>query len=108
MSALDILWERADADFFKRYPARQAHIRKSYQDECRGEFWSLGPHEKNRRCVLLWRVPEGNPYYDSAKRPLLKIPFLAFSDETIEDTDSVVLHLIEQVMSMAAKQHGAG
>lgn len=106
--ALALLWERADGDFFRRYPARQAHIRAAYAGESDGEFWSLGPHEKNRRRIILWRVPEGNPYYDPGKRPLLKIPFLAFADETIEDTDEVLLPIIEQTMSEALKKYGGG
>lgn len=106
-NALAILWERADADFFRKYPARRAHIRKAYENEQHGEFWSLGPHEKNRRRIILWRVPEGNPYYEPKKRPLLRIPFLAFADETIEDTDEILLPIIDEVMRDAAKRYGA-
>jgi hypothetical protein len=51
-------------------------------------------------------VPEGNPFYDPARRPLLKIPFLLFADETVEDTDEVLLPLVHQIMVDAAKEHG--
>lgn len=107
-SALAFLWERADGDFFRRYPARVAHIRAAYAAEQDGEFWSLGSHERNRRRIILWRVPEGNPYYDPVKRPLLRIPFLAFADETISDTDEVLVPIIDEVMRDAAKRYGAG
>ena len=52
-----------------------------------------------RRRILLWRVPKQSPYYDKIHQPLLKIPFLAFADETIEDTDDVLLPIIEGIMS---------
>lgn len=101
--ALAILWERTDTGFFQQHPDRRAHIRNAYQDECKGEFWSLGPHEQDRRRILLWRVPSDNPHYDPKKRPLLKIPFLAFADEEIADRDDILLPLIHHIMTDAAK-----
>lgn len=94
--------DRQDAAFFAQHPDRKAHIRLPAQSECRGEFWKLGTHNPDRRCILLWRVPENNPYYNAAMRPLLKIPFLAFADETIEDRDDVLLPIIDSIMRAAA------
>ena len=97
--ALVVAFNNSDRDFFHKYPDRHAHIRLPFADECAGEFWSLGDHQRARRRILLWRVPKQSPYYDAVHRPLLKIPFLAFADETIEDTDETLLPIIEGIMS---------
>lgn len=89
----------ADAAFFLQHPDRHAHIRPTFADyENRAEFWRLGSHDVRRRRIILWRVPEYSPYYDATKRPLLKIPFLAFADETVEDLDEVLLPIIHEMM----------
>jgi hypothetical protein len=108
-----------DAQFFQQHPDRYAHIREPrmvlartsqravrYVPECQGEFWSLGDHDKNRRRILLWRVPPSHPAYDVKAVKILRIPFLLFGDETIEDTDAVLLPIVHQIMSDAAKKHG--
>jgi hypothetical protein len=108
-----------DVQFFQQHPDRQAHIRlpmrtletdkqraTRYVDECAGEFWSLGEHRKDRRRILLWKVPSTNPAYDPDKRPVLKIPFLLFADETVEDRDDILLPIIHELMGDAAKKYG--
>jgi hypothetical protein len=108
-----------DAQFFKDHPDRYAHIREpkmqlvklpsrqvKYVPEMSGEFWSLGEHNKDRRRILLWRVPESHPAYKPNEEQILRIPFLLFSDESIEDTDAVLLPIIHQVMTDAAKKQG--
>ena len=97
--ALAMLWERADGVYFKGQPDRKYHIRKAYTDECKGEFWTLGPHEKDRRRILLCRVDNEGNYLPDHK--VLKIPFLAYADETIEDTDVVLEPIIKQIMAEA-------
>ena len=97
--ALVVAFNNSDRDFFHRNPDRQAHIRLPFENENAGEFWSLGDHNRARRRILLWRVPKQSPYYDSVHRPLLKIPFLLFSDENVEDTDDMLLPIIEAIMS---------
>lgn len=100
-----------DAQWFADHGSRTAHIRNPvrvlhidkqrhtfYDDECRAEFESLGYHEQDRRRILLWKVPPDNPHYRADKPPILKIPFLAFSDETIEDTDEILLPILHQIM----------
>lgn len=108
-----------DAQFFVQHRDRYAHIRAprmmlaklpsrqvKYVEECAGEFWSLGEHQKERRRILLWRVPEHHPAYDPKEVKILRIPFLLFSDESVEDTDSVLLPIIHQIMSDAAQKQG--
>jgi hypothetical protein len=106
--------DQEDARFFLQHPDRQAHIRMpkpqvvinaqrgaAYASEMEAEFRQLGAHKKDRRRILLWRIPEDNPHYDPAKRGILKIPFLAFSDETIEDRDDILLPLLHEIMGTA-------
>lgn len=95
--------DRQDAEFFAQHPDRQAHIRLPVTAECRGEFWKIGTHDASRRRILLWRVPHDNPFYNAKKQPLLKIPFLAFSDETIEDRDDILLPVIHGIMNQARR-----
>jgi hypothetical protein len=101
-----------DAQFFQLYPDRKARIRlpvKSmpYKDQQRAvrylaeselEFRSLGPHDVSRRRILIWRCPPDHP---SHPNHLLKIPFLAFQDETIEDRDDILLPIIDGIMREA-------
>lgn len=108
-----------DAQFFTQHPDRQARIREPrkvlvkdrqrgvrYEDELRGEFWALGPHEKTRRRIIAYRVPKDNPMYDPEKPQLLKIPLLLFSDETIADRDDVLLPEVHRIMTEAARKMG--
>ena len=108
-----------DAQFFTTYKDRYAHIRAprlilaklpsrqmKYVEEMAGEFWSLGEHNKDRRRILLWRVPEHHPAYDPKEVKILRLAFLLFSDETVEDTDAVLLPIIHQIMTDAAQKQG--
>ena len=104
-----------DERFFQEHPDRKTHIRMPrpvlvkntqratyFEEECRGEFWSLGDHDKKRRRILLTRVDfNGKPLPDNK---VLKVPFLAFSDESIEDSDAVLLPLIEGIMADAVSR----
>ena len=108
-----------DAQFFIDHPDRQAHIRKpslvlgknrqravGYVDECEREFRSLGDHDRTRRRILLYRLPRENLNYEPKKPQILKIPFLLFGDESVEDTDSVLLPIIHEIMTTAAREQG--
>jgi hypothetical protein len=103
--ALKVAFDRSDKGFFRDHPDRKAHIRLPYGGESEGEFWSLGEHQRSRRRIVLWRVPKDNPWYNKLREtlgePLLKIPFLAFADETIEDTDEMLLPIIDTIMREA-------
>lgn len=105
--------DQQDARFFERWPQRRAHIRKPLGAECEAEFRSLGDHIRDRRRIILWRIPEDNPFYSQLKQPIpgkkllpiLKLPFLAFIDETIEDEDAVLLPIIEEIMQDASTKY---
>jgi hypothetical protein len=71
--------------------------RAAYVLECEREFLSLGAHERDRRRLLLWCDPDGR---------ILKIPFLLFADETVEDRDDILLPIIDEIMRDAARKQG--
>jgi len=109
-----------DAQWFAEHPERYCHIRKpmlelgrnrqravGYMDELEQEFRTLGDHERDRRRIILWRVPSDNRYYNPENPQILKIPFLLFSDETVEDTDEVLRFIVHEIMVDAAKSQGA-
>ena len=99
--ALIVAFDNSDKNFFKDHPDRQAHIRLPFAGECAGEFFSLGDHQRERRRIILWRVPSDNPYFNKMREPILKIPFLAFADESIEDRDDILLPILNQIMAEA-------
>lgn len=88
-----------DEQFFLAHPDRQARIRfPSPHNEEHQAFHMLGDHPHHRRRILLWKVPKDNKFYNPRSPQILKIPFLAFSSETIEDTDAVLLPIIRTIM----------
>jgi len=108
-----------DEQFFQVFPDRNYHIRKPVKeividkqraahffDECEQEFAALGPHKRDRRRLLLYRVPPDNPHYDPRKPPILKVPFLMFADESIEDTDEVLAPILHGIMEDARARYG--
>ena len=105
-----------DEEFFASYPDRQTRIRMPamtleiekdrqrsvrYLSECEREFQQLGDHQKSRRRIVLWRVPEGNPWYDPLEPKILKIPMLAYADESISNDDATLLPIIHGLMQQA-------
>lgn len=110
--------DEEDVRFFFQHPDRHAHIRApkqaqeividqqraaSYVGELEREFRSLGPHRRDRRRIILWRMPADNPFYDPRRPAILKIPFLLFSDETVEDRDDILLPILHGIMESARK-----
>jgi hypothetical protein len=108
-----------DKKFFAEHPDRFAHIRTpkmvleinqqrsvQYVTENENEFISLGEHQRHRRRIIVWRVPRDNVYYNPDKPAILKIPFLLFADETVEDTDEVLLPIVHEIMVDEARKQG--
>lgn len=98
--ALVVAFDNSDKNFFKTHPDRLAHIRLPYAEECAGEFWSLGDHQRTRRRILLCRADAQGKRLSDGR--IMKIPFLAFADETIEDRDDILLPLVQQIIATAA------
>lgn len=102
-----------DAQFFQQCPDRQARIRLPgkaayrdqqravrYLDESEIEFRHLGPHNPKRRRIIAFRTPPDHPTHPNT---ILKVPFLLFSDETVEDRDDVLLPILAEIMIQAAR-----
>lgn len=96
-----------DELFFRQHPDRQALIRSAGADEQNAEFLSLGPHDRTRRRIICWRVPaDVRAPFVSWRGKIVRIPFLAFADESIESSDAVLMPLIAGIMEQAAEHHG--
>ncbi len=102
-----------DSQFFAKHPGRRARIRLPgktlytdrqrsvrYLDECEIEFRHLGGHDPKRRRIIAYRLPADHPTHANH---IMKIPFLAFADETIADDDKTLLPILDGIMKEAAK-----
>jgi hypothetical protein len=89
----------ADIEFFDSHRDRKIRIREPFPEERDAEFATLGPHAGHRRRIIAYRT-----YHPAL--PLARIPFLLFADETIEDTDRVLLPILREVMEDAAARYG--
>jgi hypothetical protein len=85
-----------DLQFFAMHPDRTARIREPRLFEAVSEFDALGPHDRDRRRMIIVKVPDG-PH----KGMLMPIPFLLFADETVENTDKVLLPIVREIMENA-------
>ena len=106
-----------DEQFFRQHPDRRARIRVPgrelfkdkqrgvrYLSECELQFRSLGPHDDKRRRIICYRTPKDHPTHPNH---IMKIPFLLFADETVEDRDDVLLPIVRELMEDAKKKGGA-
>ena len=98
-----------DQQFFTQHPDRKYRIRLPVKqtvvdrqrsahvvDECELEFMSLGPHKHDRRRIILVRADHrGNLLPENR---VLKIPFLLFADETVEDRDDILGPIVFELM----------
>jgi hypothetical protein len=102
-----------DEQFFRQHPDRQARIRLPgrelhkdnqravrYLDESELQFRSLGPHDVSRRRIIAYRTPADHPTHPNH---ILKLPILLFADESIEDTDAVLLPEVYKIMTGAIR-----
>lgn len=97
-----------DQVWFVQNRDRSVMIRTASADEMNGEFMSLGPHDRSRRRIICWKVPQDVDRVFAAYRgKVLKIPFLQFSDEAVENSDEVLLPILNQIMRDAADEQGA-
>jgi hypothetical protein len=107
-----------DEQFFQLFPDRNYHIRKPvkeividkqraahFGDECEAEYRTLGPHSKDRRCIILYRIPRDSPHYDPQKPKILKVPMLLFADETVEDRDDILAPILHGIMEDARSRY---
>lgn len=101
-----------DVQFFAQHTGRQTRIRLPskvahrdqqravrYLDEEELPFRSLGPHDPKRRRIIAYRLLIDHP---SHPNHIMKIPFLAFADESIRNDDETLLPIVHRIMMEAA------
>ena len=98
-NALVIAFDNSDKNFFCQHLDRKAHIRLPFENECAGEFWQMGEHNRTRRRILLCRCDAQGQFLPEGR--VMKIPFLLFADETVEDRDDILLPIIQEIMQGA-------
>ena len=91
-----------DITWFKDHRDRNARIRVPALGEFTMEWMKLGMHHESRRRVLVWRVPKKNPMRHLVPDGLMRIPFLPFADESIEDDDKTILAILDDLMKNTA------
>ena len=107
----DAQWfaEHKDRQTRIRLPAKELYTDKQratyYIDECEAEFQTLGWHKKDRRRIIVTKVRGGISMNDG-RIPLMKIPFLLFADETVEDRDDILIPIINEIMRQKAAEYG--
>jgi hypothetical protein len=101
MSDDDVIW-------FRQRARRDYRIRVPAQGEFACAWIMLGMHNQDRRRVLVWRVPKNNPGRKMIPDGLMRVPFLAEADESIEDDDFVLKRLMARMMKDAAEAKPVG
>lgn len=97
-----------DVIYFRQRRTRQARIRNPAPGEFDRGWRMLGMHNPDRRRVLVWRVPKANPQRGLVPDGLMRIPFLANADESIEGDDRVLLPILADLMKAAADAKPVG
>jgi hypothetical protein len=93
----DVIWFRLHRD-------RDYHIREPFAGEQQAAWRILGDHELSRRRIIIWRVPKNNPGRHVIPDGLMRVPFLAFADESIEDDDKTLKRIMDGIMQSASEQ----
>lgn len=96
--------DSSDGSFFADHPDRQYRIRLPVGEEHEVEFRLLGAHERERRRIIVSRVPNGLAAMMGVR--LMPIPFLAFADEEIADRDDVLGPIFRGIMGQAGADMG--
>lgn len=94
----------ADKLFFNLNRDRNLRLRRPIDDEYQREYRQFGLHEERRRRVIVARVP-----YHMMQRhniDFIRVPFVMFADETVEDTDAVLAPILDEMMRDAAEGYG--
>lgn len=96
--------ETSDEAFFADHPDRHHRIRLPIGAEYEKEFRSLGPHQLDRRRIIVSRVPDGLGMITGVR--IMPIPFLAFADEEIADRDDILAPIFRGIMEQAGADMG--
>lgn len=90
-----------DAIWFRLRTKRHYRIRLPAAGEFAASYQQLGDHQAERRWVIVWRVPNGNPGRAMVPDGLMRIPFLLRSDESVEDSDATGERIMQEIMKAA-------
>lgn len=85
-----------DVTWFMSHPVRLSRIRNPWPGEMWNAFQALGMHDANRRRILTWKAPSDGVLY--------RVPMIAFSDETIENEDAILLPMLDDMMKPSARR----
>lgn len=94
----------ADRLFFLEHADRKRRIRLPVGEEYRNEFRQFGWHDEGRRRVIVARIAAGLSKRHNVD--FIRIPFLLFSDETVEDRDDVLAPFLDEIMRDAQDGYG--
>jgi hypothetical protein len=95
-----------DEAWFAEHPDRKIRIRlpgkgrAPDKTESEEEFRSLGSHPRSRRRIIVATI---SPQLARPGMKFMKIPFILFADETVEDRDDVLLLILDEIMRDAAR-----
>ena len=93
-----------DRAFFGQHKDRKFRLREPFPGEYTVEFRQFGMHNEDRRRIIVARIAA-----NMARRhnlDYMRIPFLLFADETVEDTDEVLAPILDKIMRDAAAGMG--
>jgi hypothetical protein len=97
------LAQNDDVVWFRQRARRDYRIRVPAPGEFDAAWQVLGMHNHDRRRVIVWRIPKDNPGRKLIPDGLMRIPFLAEADESIEDDDFVLRRLMARMMRDAER-----
>lgn len=100
MSRLDL----QDEQFFHDHRDRECRIRLPAPGENESDFQTLGGHQVSRRRIIAVRAHGAMSARMGIK--VMRIPYLLFGDETVEDTDEILAPIVDRLMKEAAQQLG--
>ena len=95
-----------DRRFFNEHADRNFRIREPYEGEYTAEFQSLGPQDSRRRRVICARIPRWQQRHYNVD--MMRIPFLLFADETVEDRDDILRPIFDEIMRDARQKYETG
>jgi hypothetical protein len=85
-----------DVRWFMKHRHRCSRIRASEKGEAENDFLRLGDHDRERRRMIILRIPDG-PHHGA----LIWMPVVLYSDETVENTDEVLMPIVHEFMQEA-------
>ena len=94
-------WDMLDEKWFKDHRDRECRIRLPEAGEDESKFQTLGPHLVRRRRIIAVRAHGALAARMGIK--VMRIPYLLFADETVEDTEENLRPIVDQLMSQAAR-----